>query len=127
MMTSSIAAGPRFDSFSTAARMATAASSSGRVSRSVPLPALPTAVRTADTITTSFIFFSKPTTYANPRNRAFKARLPVPAPPRQIIPDCILDTPRRCRRTGIVTNKDAERQHLAICSDGITCQRGDST
>src|SRR5690348_5690972 len=55
-MTSSISLGLRRGTRATAARMAMAARSSGRVERSVPLKALPTAVRTELTITASRIF-----------------------------------------------------------------------
>ena len=52
MMTSSMVCMSRCGSLSTVPRSAAAASSSGRVFFSVPLPAFPTAVRTADTIVT---------------------------------------------------------------------------
>src|ERR1700691_3357633 len=55
MMTSSISLGSRVGTRSTAPRTAIAPRSSGRVKRSVPLGAFPTAVRTALTTTASFI------------------------------------------------------------------------
>ena len=55
MITSSISAGSRPGTRAIASLIAAAPSSSGRVSFNVPLGALPTAVRTADTITASFI------------------------------------------------------------------------
>ena len=57
-MTSSISFGSNWGTRSSAPLIATAANSSGRVARSVPLNARPTGVRTADTITTSLIIQS---------------------------------------------------------------------
>ena len=57
-MTSSISAGSNWLARASAAWIVAAAMSSGRVVRSVPAGALPTAVRTAETITASFITFS---------------------------------------------------------------------
>src|SRR5947207_4763121 len=54
-ITSSISAGAIAGVRRKASAMATAASSSGRVPRSVPFGAFPTGVRTAETITASFI------------------------------------------------------------------------
>ena len=54
-MTSSISFGSSCGTRSSAPLMATAASSSGRVARSVPLNARPTGVRTEETMTTSRI------------------------------------------------------------------------
>src|SRR5204862_4348605 len=59
MMTSSISDGSRPGARRSASPMTVAASSSGRVPRSVPFGALPTAVRTADTITASDIPISQ--------------------------------------------------------------------
>src|SRR6266576_1964918 len=55
MITSSISDASRPGTRAMAALMAAAPMSSGRVSRRVPFGALPTAVRTADTITASFM------------------------------------------------------------------------
>ena len=57
-ITSSISAGSSPGAPSRAARMVAAAMSSGRVVRSVPAGALPTAVRTAETMTASFMTIS---------------------------------------------------------------------
>jgi hypothetical protein len=57
MITSSISDAARPGTRAMASLIAAAPRSSGRVSRRVPLGALPTAVRTADTITASFMIF----------------------------------------------------------------------
>ncbi len=65
-MTSSISDGSIPGARRNASEMTTAAISSGRVALSVPFGAFPTAVRTAETITASFIVFSndpRPTTH----------------------------------------------------------------
>src|SRR5580765_8314379 len=59
MITSSISAGSMPAARLSDSAIATAPNSSGRVPRSVPLGALPAAVLTAETMTASFICFSR--------------------------------------------------------------------
>src|SRR5438045_8924107 len=75
MITSSIPLGSRPGTRFTASFIADAPRSSGRVFRSVPFGAFPTAVRTADTITASFILFPREMREINENRNSLCSRL----------------------------------------------------